>query len=64
MSDFACQNSPSRIVVNIVARDVSIARTIVDIMSYIFVKNLTPTDRYSSRYGPAKLDDVMTNFEP
>jgi hypothetical protein len=64
MSDFACQNSPSRIVVNIVARDVSIARTIFDIMSYILVKKLTPTDRYSSRYGTAKLDVTTTNFEP
>ena len=49
---------------NIVARDVSIARTIFDIMSYIFVKNLTPTDQYSSRYGTAKLDVTTTNFEP
>ena len=64
MSDFACRNSPSRIFIDIVARDVSFARTIVDIMSYIFVKKLTPTDRYSSRYGPAKLDVTTTNFEP
>ena len=64
MSDFACRNSPSRIVVNIVARHLSFARTIVDIISYIYAQKATPTDRYSSRYGTAKLDVTTTNFEP
>ena len=64
MSNFACRNSPSRIVVNIVARHLSFARTIVDSMSYFYVKKPTPKDQYSSRYGPAKLNDPTTNFEP
>ncbi len=64
MSDFVCRNSPSRIFVNIGARHLSFARTIVDKISYIYVKKPTPTNRYSSRYGPAKLDVTTTNFEP
>ena len=64
MSDFACQNSPSRIFVNIGDRHVSFARTIVDIINFIYAQKSTPTDRYSWRYGPAKLNDATTNFEP
>ena len=63
MSDFACRNSPILIFVNIVARHLSFARTIVDIISYICAQQSTATDQYSWRYGPAKLDDVTTNFE-
>ena len=63
MSNFLCRNSPSRIVVNIGARHFAFARTIVDTISYIYVKKSTPTDRYSSRIGPAKLDNETTNFE-
>ena len=64
MSDFACRNSPSRIIVNIGTQHFLFARTIVDIMSYIYAQKSTQTDRYSWRYGPAKLDDATTNFEP
>ncbi len=64
MSDIACRNSPSRIFVNIDVRHFAFARTIVDIMIYIYAQQSTPTDRYSSRYGPAKLNDATLNFEP
>ena len=46
MPDFACQNSPSRIFINTVAKIFSFSPLIVDIMSYINAQQSTPTDRY------------------
>ncbi len=63
MSDFACRNSPSRIFVNIGARHFAFARTIVNKIIYIYAQQSTPTDRYSWRIGPMKLDDATTNFD-
>ncbi len=38
-------------------------RTVANIISFIYAQNATKTGRYSSSYGPAKLDDAMASFE-
>ena len=34
-----------------------------NITIYVYAQNSTAKDRYSSSYGPAKLDDAMASFE-